>query len=204
MLLIGRNLSPFVRRTAIVMKTLGLNFDSKHMLADPTSAELVAINPLGRVPALVIDGGPTLVDSTLIIDYALEIGDPDNQLLAASGPDRHAVLALMGLADGMIEKVVAAIYETKRRPKDKRHQPWLERLLLQAGNGLSQLNTAAEGRQWLHGTQLSLADIYAAVGYDFTTKGYPELVADDRYPALAGLTARCAELPAFAETVWQR
>jgi hypothetical protein len=42
------------------------------------------------------------------------------------------------------------------------------------------------------------------VGYDFTTKGYPELVADDRYPALAGLTARCAELPAFAETVWQR
>ena len=89
MLLIGRNLSPFVRPTAIVMKTLGLNFDSKHMLADPTSAELVAINPLGRVPALIIDGGPTLVDSTLIIDYALEIGDPDNQLLAASGPDRH-------------------------------------------------------------------------------------------------------------------
>jgi glutathione S-transferase len=203
MLLIGRDLSPFTRRTAIVMKTLGVAFDTKIMAADPASQELVAINPLGRVPALIIDDNLTLVDSKIIVDYVLETADPEHHLIAARGPDRHAVLALAGIADGTAEKVVAAIYETKRRPEDKRHQPWLERLTLQASNGLAHLNSAAEGRQFLHGDRYSLADIYAAVSYEFTAIGYPDLVANDRYPALAALSARCSALPAFAETVPQ-
>ena len=90
MLLVGRYLSPFTRRTAIVLKTLNIDFEVKTLPATPENAELVAINPLGRVPAVVLDDGEVLIDSAAIIDHLLEVGDPDNTLLAAGGADRAA------------------------------------------------------------------------------------------------------------------
>ena len=54
MILVGRYLSPFTRRAAIVLKTLNIGFEVKHLTATPENAELVAINPLARVPALIL------------------------------------------------------------------------------------------------------------------------------------------------------
>ena len=69
MILVGRYLSPFTRRTAIVLKTLNIDFEVKTLPATPANAELVAINPLGRVPAVVLDDGEVLIDSAAIIMY---------------------------------------------------------------------------------------------------------------------------------------
>ena len=69
MILVGRYLSPFTRRTAIVLKTLKIDFEVKTLPATPENAELVAINPLGRVPAVVLDDGEVLIDSAAIIDH---------------------------------------------------------------------------------------------------------------------------------------
>ena len=117
MILVGRYLSPFTRRTAIVLKTLNIDFEVKTLPATPENAELVAINPLGRVPAVVLDDGEVLIDSAAIIDHLLEVGDPDNTLLAASGADRRAVMRLVGVAQGTMEKTVGVVYEQNKRPE---------------------------------------------------------------------------------------
>jgi glutathione S-transferase len=103
MILVGRNLSPFVRRSAIVLKTLGLDFESKGLSTADDNDEILKINPVGRVPSLILDDGETVVDSQAIIDHALEVGDPDNQLLAQSGAERRAVLRISAIAQGAME-----------------------------------------------------------------------------------------------------
>ena len=204
MILVGRYLSPFTRRTAIVLKTQNIDFEVKTLPATPENAELVAINPLGRVPAVVLDDGEVLIDSAAIIDHLLEVGDPDNTLLAAGGADRRAVMRLVGVAQGTMEKTVGVVYEQNKRPEGSHHQPWLDQMRVQASAGFDYLEKAATGRAWLHGDGLTLADVNAVAAYDFA--GYlplcQDLVAGGKYPALAELSARCNALPAFAETAW--
>jgi glutathione S-transferase len=204
MIWVGRYLSPFTRRTAIVMKTLNISFEVKSLAATPENDELVAINPLARVPALVLDDGEVLIDSAAIIDHLLEIGDPDHTLLAAAGGDRRAVMRLVGIAQGTMEKTVGVVYEQIKRPEGSHHQPWLDQLRVQASAGFDYLEKATAGRVWLHGDGLTLADVNAAVAYDFA--GYlpfcEDLVAGGKYPALSELSARCNALRAFTETAW--
>lgn len=204
MILVGRNLSPFVRRSAIVLKTLGLDFESKGLSTADDTDEILKINPVGRVPSLILDDGETIVDSQAIIDHALEVGDPDNRLLAQSGAERRAVLRISAIAQGAMEKAVASSYERNRRPKEKVFKGWVEQVDAQNASALASLDAMAKADgDWIHGDHMTLADINAAVAYDFVSIAEPYLVKGDAFPALAALSARCNELPAFAETRWK-
>ncbi len=204
MILVGRNLSPFVRRSAIVLKTLGLDFESKGLSTADDGGEIMQINPVGRVPSLILEDGETIVDSQAIIDHALEVGDPDNRLVAPSGPDRRAVLRISAIAQGAMEKAVASSYERTRRPKDKVYKGWVEQVDAQNASALASLDAMAKaGGDWMHGDHMTLADINAAVAYDFVSIAEPYLVKDDAFPALAALSQRCNALPAFSETQWK-
>ncbi len=204
MILVGRNLSPFVRRSAIVLKTLGLDFESKGLSTADDNDEILKINPVGRVPSLILDDGETVVDSQAIIDHALEVGDPDNQLLAQSGAERRAVLRVSAIAQGAMEKAVASSYERNRRPKEKVYKGWVEKVDAQNASALASLEAMVKaGGDWIHGGHMTLADINAVVAHDFVSIAEPYLVKDDAFPALAALSARCNELPAFAETRWK-
>lgn len=204
MILVGRNLSPFVRRTAVVLKTLGLPFETKGLSTADDAAEILKINPVGRVPSLQLDDGEVLVDSAAIIDYALETAGPDNGLLAPSGADRRAVLRISAIAQGAMEKAVASAYERNRRPKEKVYQGWVDHVEGQSSSALRSLeDAAAASGEWLHGDRLTLADINAVCALDFIRIAVPYLVEDGSHPALESLSARCNELPAFAETRWK-
>ena len=202
MILVGRYLSPFVRRTGVVLKTLGMPFEEKSLSTADNAEEIQDINPVGRVPSLVLDGGETVVDSQAIIDYLLEIGDPDNALLPASGAERRAVLRSALIAQGAMEKSVASAYERNRRPKEKVYQGWVDHVDGQAASAFEALEEQAAGREWLHGDHMTLADINAVCALDFARIAVPYLVKDDPYPALAALAERCNAMPAFAETKW--
>lgn len=93
MILVGQLDSPFVRRVAATLSHYGLAFD-RHVLSvfgDPD--EVRRLNPLGKVPALIIDDGETLIDSAMIIDYLDELAGPDRALTPRSGPgDRKSVV----------------------------------------------------------------------------------------------------------------
>ena len=200
MILIGRFQSPFVRRVGIVLKTLGMTFETKGLTTSSDTAEISKYNPVGRVPSLVLDDGEVVIDSQAIVDHLLEVADRDHRLLAASGKDRRAVLRLASIAQGAMEKAVASAYERTRRPKEKVFQDWVERVDGQCATALKALDAAAGKGRFMHGDHLTLADINAVVAFDFAGRAVRYLLKDDAYPALAALSARCNELPAFAET----
>ena len=201
MLLVGRFQSPFVRRTGIVLMTLGMTFETKGLTTANDTPEITKYNPVGRVPSLVLDDGEIVIDSQAIIDYALEVADPKHRLLATSGADRRAVLRTSVIAVGAMEKGVASAYERTRRPKDKVFQDWVDRVDGQAATAMKALEAfASKSGQWLHGDHMTLADINAVVAFDFVRRAVPYIMKDGAHPALAKLSARCNELPAFAET----
>ncbi len=207
MQLLGRYLSPFVRRVATTMNFYGIAFEHRplqHTGDDvPT---LRALNPVGRVPALVLDDGEVIVDSATILDYLDREVGPERALTPAAGPARTRVMSLTAIAIGAIDKAIAVAYEARFRPEEKRHAPWVERCAEQARGGYAHLeahlDAEPEGR-WLHGGAMSQADITTAIGWQFMEIATPEVQASVEAPRIAALVERLMGEKAFASTVWR-
>jgi glutathione S-transferase len=199
MILIGRYRSPFTRRVAIAMRLLGMDYEHRAQTAWRNLQDVRVANPVGRVPALILDSGESLFDSSAILDYLDHIAGPERALVPAREPERHQVLRVVACALGALEKVVAALYEQTMHPPEKVHQPWIAHNESQALSGLEWLAALASS-SWLAGARLTQADITTVVLYDFTRIVNPGLIPHGRFPRIDELAARCSELPAFSET----
>ena len=92
MLLIGVNRSPYTRRVAITLTAYGVAYEQKLRLGLRQSRGGAGHNPLGRIPALVLDDGETLFDSGAIVDHLDEAYGGDRPPTPRSGAERRAVL----------------------------------------------------------------------------------------------------------------
>lgn len=199
MILIGRYRSPFTRRVAISMRLLGVEYEHRPLTAWSNLADVRAVNPVGRVPALVLDSGEALFDSSAILDYLDQLAGPQRALVPAWEPARHNVLRVTACALGVLEKVVAALYAQTMYPAEKHHSPWIEHNENQARSGLRWL-AALEPSAALSGGALTQAEITTVVMYEFTRIVNPRLIPDGAYPRLDMLADHCSKLPAFADT----
>jgi glutathione S-transferase len=181
------------------MQLLGIAYEHHPYTAWRNLTEVRAVNPVGRVPALVLDTGETLFDSAAILDHLDQLVGPMCSLVPTNEPQRHEVLRVVACAMGVLEKVVAALYEQTMRPETKIHGPWLQHNEGQAQSGLAWL-AGLQQRPFLAGGSLTQADISTVVMYDFTRIVNPGLIPDGKYPRLDELAHRCKDLPAFRYT----
>jgi glutathione S-transferase len=194
--LVGMLDSPYVRRVAVSLTTLGLPFTHESVSVFRHYERFQGINPVVKAPTLVTDGGVVLMDSTLIIEHAEKLA---GRSLAPDDLAAHArAQRIIGLALAACEKSVQIVYENQLRPQEKRHQPWLDRVneqLLAAYRLLDEEIGTAEG--WLFGAAPLQADITAAIAWTFTTRMLPDLLPADAFPALTRLAARAEAQEAF-------
>lgn len=199
MILVGRNFSPYVRRVAVTLHLLQVSYEQRPLSAVNDQLELRKYNPLGRVPALILDNGDTLVDSAAIIDFLACTYGNDRVLMPNCGPERQSAMQSLALVDGAVQKIAAAIYEKTRRPPEKVHQPWLEHCMQQAAGGLAAVEARLQ-EDWLAGRAMTQADIFAAVAVRFIKLAAKDLLAIEQYSRLIRLSLRCEEIPAFQAT----
>lgn len=122
--------SPFVRRVRAAAIELGL---AERITLEPTQVApgrenrtyAESINPLRKIPALVLDDGQTLVESAVICQFLDELAG-GGKLIPATGPDRWRVLSQQAIAQGMAEAMVLVRYETALRPEPLRWLVWVE------------------------------------------------------------------------------
>jgi len=199
MILIGMFDSPFVRRVAISMRVLGVQFEHHNWSVGKDFERIRAYNPLGRVPTLVLDDGESLFESSAILDWLDEAAGPQRALIPPAGAPRRRVLKLVATAVGAADKGVLQVYESVFRPPECRHAPWVERCAAQTGAALAELDAACAACKgaFLVGGRLSQADITAtcvmsfaadALGFDAAT-----------VPHLRDHAARFEALPEFQE-----
>jgi len=201
MQLIGYMDSPFVRRVAITLEILGLDYQHRELSIFRDFDEFYALNPLVKVPTLLLDDGQVLVDSSLIIDY-LETQIVGRSLMPVDPVEYRYALQHIGVALVAMEKVASLIYETSQRPAQMQHQPWIDRLETQLRGAVELMESAiakssAAGHSWLLGEDLCQADITTAVAYRFTQHIERADISPDDYPALREYSARAEKLPAF-------
>ena len=203
--LVGRNLSPFVRRVAVSMNVLGLPYLQEELIPLGEGKDrLRAANPVTRVPLLMVgdesapDEPETLIDSATILDALDEMVGPDAALIPPSGADRRAVLKLTAVGVGVAEKAVTGMYEWRLRSEDKWHQPVADAAAVQARDGLRWLDAQLGEQRFLFGDRLTQADITAIVAYEYLRIANPELHADLNTPALAAAAAAAETTPPFS------
>jgi glutathione S-transferase len=199
MQLVGQYDSPYVRRVAISLTLLGLPFTRNTMSVFTDAAEMRRINPLVRVPSLILDGGEVLIDSAAILDHIDETVGPERALLPPGGAERRRALRIVALATGAIDKAGAIAYERTLRPPDKLHPPWIERCQGQLAAALDALE-ALPRTPWLLGGRLMQPDITVAVMLGYLRLRVPDALPAGRYPGLERLSAACEALPAFIAT----
>lgn len=117
MLLIGVNRSPYTRRVAITLQAYGVPYEQRDFNAFGHRDEVNAANPVGRIPALVLDNGETLIDSGAIVDYLDEAHGGDQPLTPRSSADRRAVLKVAALMMGACDKGLQAAYHRNHTPR---------------------------------------------------------------------------------------
>ncbi|MGQ0585525.1 MAG: glutathione S-transferase family protein [Reyranella sp.] len=199
MLLIGVNRSPYTRRVAITLKAYDVPFEQRSLSGFADRAEVRASNPLGRIPALVLDTGETLIDSAAIVDHLDETYGRDRPLTPASGADRRAVLKIAALMTGACDKALQATYTRNHTPAEKIHQPWIDDCNAQVINALAAVDAMIDPAQpYLLLGRLTQADVTAFVA-ERLARGIG-LDTEGRAPRLRTLTKKLLEEIPFSST----
>jgi glutathione S-transferase len=201
MILIGQYDSPYVRRVAVAMQHYGMPYEHRRWSVWGDAERLGEVNPLRRVPVLVLDDGTALVESYVILDVLDEMIGGERALLPRSGPVRREGLRISALCTGLADKGVSLLYEglIRSSPSAK----WVERCKRQIEDTLSLLEKDRATRaspHWL-GASLTHADIAFACAIRFTREAHPDLFDGARFPSLAQHADRCEALEEFRAVV---
>jgi len=126
MKLISSGTSPFVRKVHILLHETG-QMDSIEIAPIPTTPfdtapEVASANPLGKIPALIRDEGPTIYDSRVICRF---LDDRAQSNLYPQGR-LWETLTLEATADGIMEAAILMLYEHKLRPAEAVLDSWVD------------------------------------------------------------------------------
>jgi glutathione S-transferase len=189
--------SPFGRKVRIAAGVLGLSgqIDVRETDLNDPADSIRAQNPLGKIPALVLDNGDTLFDSRVIVDYLDHVAG-GGRIVPREGDARFKALRMQALCDGILDASLMIVYESRYRPAEHRVESWVERQAGKAARGLAALEAAPPklGNPPDIG-QIALACVLGYGDLRFEgkwRKDHPRLVAFH--------DAFAAQVPAFAET----
>jgi glutathione S-transferase len=198
MILIGQYDSPFVRRVAIALRLSGFEYEHRPWSVWADADELALINPLRRVPTLVLDDGEVLIESAAILDALDQIVGAERAMIPPSGPERRRALKVCALATGLADKAVSLFYEGLLHQAPS--QVWIDRCHTQIADVLDSLETDRPGGDgWWLGETIAHPDIAAACALRFTREAHSSLFDPARWPKLAAHGERCEALPVFRE-----
>ena len=119
--------SPFGRKIKLAMSILGLDSQATIEKADPTDAgdSIRRQNPLGKIPALIVEDGTVLYDSPVILEY-LDHRAGGGKILPRESNARFAALTLQALCDGILDACILLVYEGRWRPVEKHEPKWID------------------------------------------------------------------------------
>ncbi len=189
--------SPFGRKVKIAAYHLGVMdaITIEQTDVNNPDPDFYDTNPLGKIPALVLDDKQVLFDSRVIIEYLDSIAT-SNRIFIPGGPARFKDLTLSALADGMMDAGILQVYETRKRPPEDRSQDWLDFQAEKVARSLKALEADTPSLE--DGITTGHISLACALGYlDFRFNGdwradHPKLVS--------WLDSFAAHVPGFDKT----
>ena len=202
MKLIGSLTSPYVRKVRVVLAEKKIDYEFE--LDSPWTPEtkVATINPLGKVPVLVLDDTTVLFDSRVIVEYIDSVA-PNNKLMPESNRERAEVKRCGALADGICD-AAGLIFLERKRPEAHRSAEWISRQEDKIIRGLEYMaDQLGEEASWFMGTHFSLADVGIGCALGYLAFRFPEIDWSEKHPNLARLYEKLMKRPAFIDTIPQ-
>nr|WP_295077259.1 glutathione S-transferase C-terminal domain-containing protein [uncultured Roseateles sp.] len=204
MKLIGSLASPYVRKVRVVMAEKKLDY--QFVLEDVWASDaILKMNPLGKVPCLVMEGQDSITgavfDSRVIVEY-VDTLSPVGKLIPERGRERTEVRTWEALADGVMDAAVLVRLEQtwSGREEAQRSQAWMDRQMSKVQAGLTAMNQGLGEKAWCSGNHFSLADIAVGCALGWLDFRFPALDWRSDCPNLARHFDKLSARQSFIDT----
>jgi glutathione S-transferase len=198
MKLIIANPSPYARkaRVALIEKNIACDI----VIDNPwlSASKVADANPLGKVPALVLDDGTVVHDSKVIVEY-LEILGVSPAVIPTDPHLRVEHKQIEAIADGICDAVVLISLEGTR-PAHKRSSDWIERQRRKIVAGVAELSRLLGDAGSFTEFGFGLAEIATICALDYLDFRYPQYDWRAAAPNLCALHERLSARQSFAGT----
>mgnify|MGYP001767088205 CR=1 FL=1 len=199
MKLIGSHTSPFVRKVRIVLAEKKIDYE--FVIDSPwlEDSKVPGINPLGKIPVLLLDDETPLFDSRVIVEYIDNV-TPNSKLFPATNRERTEVKRWEALADGICDAAATAFLEAKR-PRGQKSNEWIQRQRDKITRGLEFMAEELGDKAFCMGTHLSMADIAVGTALGYLAFRFTDINWQESHPNLEKLFAKLMQRSSFADTV---
>jgi glutathione S-transferase len=157
--------SPFARQVLVLAYETGqadrIGLETCATTPVNRNPNVVAVNPSGRIPVLILDDGTSLFDSRVICQY-LDHHHTGPKMYPVDDVARWETLRREALAQGLLDAAVLARYEMILRPKDKFWPEWLSGQIDKINSSLNEMEKDAAS---LSGVDAGLIAYACALGY---------------------------------------
>jgi glutathione S-transferase len=188
--------SPFGRKVRIAAALCALEDSIQTVVADTNDPAdpLRRQNPLGKIPALVLEDGTVLFDSRVIVEFL--DAEAGGGVIIPIGRERIAALTMQALADGVMDASLLQVYEGRFRSPETHNQRWLDNQRSKVERGLASFESkppALSGRPHVGAIALACALGYLDLRFEGKWRGTHRRL-------VAWLDDFAAKVPSFGAT----
>jgi glutathione S-transferase len=186
--------SPFARKCRVIAHELGLKLEEIRTLP-MQEPEFRRVNPLGKIPALVLDDGSVLIDSPVICEYLNHAGGGKffpGMSIWRHNSGRWKALGLAALGDGIADAAVAWIIMGRENPVPEAARQRQMQTILAALDALERVTFAKEP---------TIGEISVACAIGYVEFRMPDLDWKSSRPKLSAWYAQFCEYPSMKATV---
>lgn len=171
--------SPYSAKVRMAARYLEIDIAAAKTDTGTAPAELLDSNPLGKIPVLIREGQPPIYDSIAIMHFLDR--QSGGKLYPKKDDKRTQAEVLEALCDGVMDSLLAIVYERRFRPEEKIHQPWIDKQWEKVVRGLDYLEAnLPKTSKKLHGGHFALAAMIGYLDLRFNgqwAEGRPELAS---------------------------
>lgn len=198
MKLLGSHTSPYVRKARLVL--LEKHIPHEYLIDPPTEPDslVLRVNPLGRIPALLLDNGFCVFDSSVIADYADTLNDTPILIPRDDAEARLRVKRWEALADGIADSAIVVRNESLR-PTAQQSAATLELHNTAVAHALQYASGLLGERAWCESNAITLADLALASALNYLNLRQPERDWRGTHANLAAWFDRISLRPSMIE-----
>lgn len=191
--------SPYGRKARVMLAEKRIDFELVLTDVWDPNTPLWKVNPLGKMPCLVLDDGTALYDSPVILDY-LDSVTPVGHLIPESTRPRIQVKRWEALADGIMDAAVSIVLE-KKRLANLQSSDWIAWQSGKIERGLAAMSKDLGENAWCTGHTFNLSDIVVGCALFYLDFRFAEVNWRKDFPNLGQLTDKLAKRNSFKNTV---
>ena len=174
--------SPFARKVRVALLEKNISYEEIIDIPWNLNTKTNGINPLGKIPILLLKDQEPMFDSKVINQY-LDYLEPNPLLYPRSFQENISARLLETVADGICDSVVLVFLENSRN-KDLRSKNWIKRQEKKIFEGVEYLSNYLKEKQFFVGNSFSIADISCFSCLEYIDLRFPKFEWKNRYKNL--------------------